>query len=178
MKNLYFKLVLMALGLLILISCPVTPVQEEFMVRYDKNGAEGDSPPAEKYLPGARFKVAPNSGLTKEAHYFSGWNTRPDGSGESYVAGGTYTMGDGDLDLHAQWEKGTTANFWAQSIESLEWYRVTAVKLAEGDHCIVYADQAERIDKPLAEQIMTEYEEKIYPRLVKVFGLPPDIDGN
>jgi hypothetical protein len=52
------------------------------------------------------------------------------------------------------------------------------VNLAEGAHCIVYADQRKQISRTLAQGIVTEYEEKIYPPLERVFGPPPDVDGN
>ncbi|MDR3160464.1 MAG: hypothetical protein LBU28_02490, partial [Spirochaetaceae bacterium] len=69
-------------------------------------------------------------------------------------------------------------DFQVQSVVSSAWYTLTAANLAEGPHCIVYADQNKVVSKAAAQRLVTEYEEKIYPPLERVFGAPPDIDGN
>lgn len=40
----------------------------------------------------------------REGYNFLGWNTKPDGSGETYTSANPYPMGD--LFLYSQWEKG------------------------------------------------------------------------
>lgn len=46
----------------------------------------------------------PTNVPTYELHEFVAWNTMPDGSGDSYPAGGVYTVNE-DVTLYAQWKK-------------------------------------------------------------------------
>jgi hypothetical protein len=48
------------------------------------------------YVPGA-------GNLTKSGFSLAGWNTMDDGSGLSYAAGATFTMGSADMSLYAVW---------------------------------------------------------------------------
>jgi hypothetical protein len=180
MKNVFLRMAFLFPGLLLFSSCPqeIDPPPSTFWVRYDRNGGIGELPPAEMHSPGETFQVAGKLDLSKEGHYFSGWDTRPDGSGEFYVPDEAFAMGGEEVVFYARWEKGATKTFWAQSVVSSAWYELAAVKLAEGAHCIVYGDSLKKISQATAEAIVKEYEEKIYPPMYEVFGDPPDIDNN
>ena len=47
--------------------------------------------------------VVPAGGFSWEKHEFVGWNTKPDGSGDAYAAGDTFTLTGEDDVLFAQW---------------------------------------------------------------------------
>jgi hypothetical protein len=180
MKKIFLGIGFLFLGLLIFSSCPQEAASppSSFSVRYHRNGGVGEPPSGGIYAPGETFPVAQNLTISKEAHYFSGWNTGADGKGETYAPNDIYSMGTADVTFYAQWEEGGTIDFWAQSVVTSAWYTIAAVKLAEGDHCIVYGDSLKNISKATAENIVKEYEEKIYPPMQRVFGDPPDIDSN
>ena len=56
------------------------------------------------YLAGATVTVLGNTGsLVKTGYTFTGWNTAANGSGTSYIAGNTFTMGSSNVTLYAQW---------------------------------------------------------------------------
>jgi hypothetical protein len=78
-----------------------------YTLSYDSNGAISGSVPASKsYTNGSMVTVCGNTGsLAKSGCRFSGWNTRPDGSGTDYAGGSTFTMGSSDVVLYAKWEK-------------------------------------------------------------------------
>lgn len=69
-----------------------------FTVTYDGNGATSGSAPIDgisSYEEGKSVTVLGNTGsLAKTGCTFSGWNTAADGSGTSYAAGATFTMGN------------------------------------------------------------------------------------
>ena len=76
-----------------------------FNVYYDGNGNTSGSAPSDAtgYVSGASVTVLGNSGnLAKTGYSFNGWNTRPDGTGTSYSAGGTLSITK-CLTLYAQW---------------------------------------------------------------------------
>ena len=79
------------------ISCTVT---------YHANGAtEGTLPVDDKaYEQGETVTVADSSGnLLKNGYYFAGWNTKADGSGDTYAPGTTFKMGAADVVLYVRW---------------------------------------------------------------------------
>ncbi|MDD3952550.1 MAG: InlB B-repeat-containing protein, partial [Lentisphaeria bacterium] len=75
-----------------------------YPVGYLANGATGGSAPApQAKLHNITLTLQGNSGnLTKSGYAFVGWNTSPDGSGNNYVAGGSYTN-NASLTLYAKW---------------------------------------------------------------------------
>lgn len=69
-------------------------------------GFTGGSPPTDSnnYLTGATATVLGNSGsLSKTGNSFAGWNTQANGSGTSYAAGSTFSMGSANVTLYAIW---------------------------------------------------------------------------
>ncbi|MCC3372633.1 InlB B-repeat-containing protein [Cohnella sp. REN36] len=76
-----------------------------YTVAYDGNGSTGGSAPASgSHLYGESVAVPGNSGLLVRTGYtFAGWNTAANGSGTSYGAGATLTVGAADVTLYAKW---------------------------------------------------------------------------
>jgi hypothetical protein len=80
----------------------------QFTVAYNGNGATGGSVPVDgnAYAVGAQVTVLGNTGnLTKTGDTFARWNTKADGTGDSYgfPAPGSFTMGSNNVVLYAQW---------------------------------------------------------------------------
>jgi hypothetical protein len=63
-----------------------------------------------------------------------------------------------------------------------EYESITAFKLAEGDHCIVFVAAGGQVSAAVAWSIAAEYDAKIYPKITGVFGDYAakgfDVDGN
>lgn len=70
-------------------------------VRYDANGGKGEI----KGYDGAigDTPAAATNGFSKDCATFTGWNTKPDGSGVSVREGAALPMLTGDATLYAQW---------------------------------------------------------------------------
>jgi len=85
-----------------------TPVPvPTYTVTYDgNNNTGGGSAPTDnaKYPQGATVTVLGNTGTLVNAGYaFAGWNTKANGSGTSYAAGATFSMGAANVSLFAVW---------------------------------------------------------------------------
>ncbi|MFC0393615.1 InlB B-repeat-containing protein [Paenibacillus mendelii] len=81
-----------------------------YMVTYDGNGSTGGTVPSDSgaYETGASATVLGKESLVKAGHTFAGWNTAANGSGTSYAAGATLTMGSANVTLFAQWMTNPT----------------------------------------------------------------------
>lgn len=98
----YFKITfIVTLLFLSLISCNNAPTT--FTITYNANGGTGAVPTqeivTEKQIVTIQDKTAT---LKKEALIFSGWNTKEDGTGTTYLANSTYTA-TANLTLYARW---------------------------------------------------------------------------
>ena len=82
-----------------------------FTITYDPNGGEGVMIPDTFYY-GISKVVTLTCFYTRENHYFTEWNTKPDGSGVTYAYGTKISI-DKNIILYAQWEKalGTPAEY-------------------------------------------------------------------
>jgi len=77
-----------------------------YSITYDGNSNNSGSAPAEdrSYAAGETATVLDNTGeLARSGLQFAGWNTLPDGSGETYQAGASFVIGDEDVTLYAKW---------------------------------------------------------------------------
>ncbi|MDR2757801.1 MAG: hypothetical protein LBB78_00300, partial [Spirochaetaceae bacterium] len=174
MKAKYVSKILVAGIIFLFFSACSDPVQSKsqyYLLVYRGNENTGGEPPKSvQALSGDEISVAVNSGnLTKDEHYFAGWNTKPDGSGTSYKQGRPLFL-YGDMELHAQWEPGTAEKTFQVVTTDNIWYTVDAEKLAENEVCIVYGDVNENIAENVAEVIAGEYETNIYPKITGAFG--------
>ena len=76
----------------------------EYTVRYEPNGGVGNAyEDSTLYLNGQQASVKSNT-FTKAGYTFNGWNTKPDGSGNSYQSGNTITIEKANVTLYAQWK--------------------------------------------------------------------------
>jgi hypothetical protein len=72
-----------------------------YAVTYLPNGGTGTIAPALKTF-GIDLTLSDGAGLSRVGSTFTGWNTQADGSGTSYVSGGSYTA-DSAVTLYAVW---------------------------------------------------------------------------
>jgi uncharacterized repeat protein (TIGR02543 family) len=104
-------------GLLLFTGCDLsgddTSYTVSYAVSYDENGGKGTVPPSdtlhEDDEEGTILTIASGSGLTKDGYKFSHWNTKADGTGDSYVPYTIIRYGDlekygSDITLYAQWK--------------------------------------------------------------------------
>lgn len=81
-------------------------VQTSFSIIYKGNGSTGGAAPVDThtYVQGAKVVVLGNTGaLLNTGNNFAGWNTKADGSGASFSAGDTLTVGPANDTLFAKW---------------------------------------------------------------------------
>jgi uncharacterized repeat protein (TIGR02543 family) len=82
------------------------PPAETYTITYDGNGNLGGTVPVDPgtYETGKTVTVSGNTGnLAKSGYSFAGWNTNASGSGTTYLAGTSLTMGSANLTLYALW---------------------------------------------------------------------------
>jgi uncharacterized repeat protein (TIGR02543 family) len=85
-----------------------------YTVTYNGNGSTGGSAPVDSntYLSGNAVTVLDNIGTLVRAGYtFNGWNTAANGSGLSYNANASMTMGSANLTLYAKWQPAYTLTY-------------------------------------------------------------------
>jgi hypothetical protein len=78
-----------------------------YTVNYIGDGNTGGTVPVDEneYLEGASVTVLGNTGSLEKTDYtFDGWNTELGGTGTSYAAGSTFTMGLSGAELYAKWK--------------------------------------------------------------------------
>ena len=80
-----------------------------YTVNYNGNGNNAGSAPVDNAgVVAGRLATAIGPGsLSLTNAYYAGWNTQPDGSGTTYIAGETFTMVKGGLTLYAIWLGGS-----------------------------------------------------------------------
>jgi uncharacterized repeat protein (TIGR02543 family) len=67
----------------------------------------GIAPATQRITFGEEVTVSNQNSLVREGFVFTGWNSSPDGSGQSYSPGESLTMDSQDIVLYAQWEPAT-----------------------------------------------------------------------
>jgi hypothetical protein len=75
-------------------------------VTYDGNGSTGGNAPSDvtPHAQGVTVTVLGNTGtLVRTGYAFAGWNTKADGTGNSYAANATFTMGAADVTFYVVW---------------------------------------------------------------------------
>lgn len=101
------------------------------VLTYNANRSNGGSvPPQETYMPNSEATVSGNVGeLVKNGRIFDGWNTKADGSGETYREGDTFEIAQ-DTTLYANWIHNDThdgANF-------VKWTTTDSLPTEAGDY--------------------------------------------
>lgn len=82
-----------------------------YKVTYNKNGADTGMIPVDNnsYYKGKEVTVAGNPGnLYRDGYSFSGWDTKSDGTGETYNAGAKFAMPDSAVVLYTKWSTNPT----------------------------------------------------------------------
>ena len=74
----------------------------KYTLSYNANGGSG-SMSSQTVTEGESTRLRTNS-FTRDGYYFTGWNTKADGSGTSY-GDGAYAVFYGNTTLYAQWQK-------------------------------------------------------------------------
>ncbi|MCI8634116.1 MAG: DNRLRE domain-containing protein [Eubacterium sp.] len=81
----------------------------DYMVTYDLNGGQGTAPIQSTLDAGAKFAAAKGTGITgPDGKQFAEWNTKADGTGDSYRAGDEVTMPAANLTLYAVYKTPVT----------------------------------------------------------------------
>ncbi|BBF44860.1 L-fuconate dehydratase [Lachnospiraceae bacterium KM106-2] len=87
---------------------PVTSQPKSYSVSYKKNTSKtvvGLPTDTKKYKLGNKVQV--KGGLVSTSAFFTGWNTKPNGTGKSYVPGGKFAITN-NVTLYAQWKTNYT----------------------------------------------------------------------
>ena len=105
-------------------------VVKSYSVTYDGNGSTGGTIPSDPstYTSGSTVTIKTNSGsLIKTGSTFAGWNTAADGTGTSYAASATFTIGSANITLYAMWivNPVISAATAGNGIVTLTWAAVT-----------------------------------------------------
>lgn len=75
-----------------------------YTISFDANGGEGSMP--SKLLYWNEIYAIPENGFTRDGYRFTGWNTKPDGTGASLIPGQSISnFSQDDVTLYAQWIK-------------------------------------------------------------------------
>lgn len=89
--------------------CRTKMTAQTFTVTYHGNGADsGKTTDPTAYATGAKATVKENN-YTRGGYTFTGWNTKADGSGDSYKTGDWITM-TGSVILYAQWTRNSSGD--------------------------------------------------------------------
>ena len=73
-----------------------------YTLTYNINGGSGTKPFDQS---GSSVTLSGQHAMYRSGYYFTGWNTKPDGTGETYKAGGRAMTLSGNVTLYAQWEQ-------------------------------------------------------------------------
>lgn len=127
-----------ALALAAMSGCKQTTQNAYYTVTYSGNSAASGSVPKDShsYENGGTATVLTNTGaLAKSGYYFYGWNTADDGSGTTYLAGDSLSVGSADVTLYAYWKAVTTKTWtvlvYMDADNSLASYAANNIKQME-----------------------------------------------
>ncbi|MDR1277275.1 MAG: hypothetical protein LBK02_00830 [Treponema sp.] len=67
-------------------------------------------------------------------------------------------------------------SFWAQDLRDNSFYKTEAVRLCEGEKCVIWGEESAGVTQDIAKLIAKEYDTNIYTKIVDVFGMK-DISG-
>lgn len=84
------------------------PALSSYTVSYDSNGGTGAPETQTKYY--GKDITLSDTKPTMDGYIFAGWNTKADGSGKGYSAGGTYTQNE-SVELYAIWVSSAKVSF-------------------------------------------------------------------
>ncbi len=78
-----------------------------YQVTYRANANKVENLPEDtnEYEAGEMVNILAGEKMKREGYQFLGWNTKMDGSGESYDSGLKFNMPEENIELYAQWQK-------------------------------------------------------------------------
>lgn len=88
---------------------------KSFYVSYDGNGSTDGTVPVDVLSPrnyGASVPVLSAGSLVKAGYRFIGWSTVSDGTGVPYLPAASFTLGDADVVLFAQWSNVAQVDYY------------------------------------------------------------------
>jgi len=90
---------------IIFAACNPDTEGKTYTIWYYGNGATSGTAPTDKkhYKAGETTKVLDINTLAYNGYKFLYWNTRPDGTGDTYHPGDNITVKNYDIFLHATW---------------------------------------------------------------------------
>ena len=91
----------------------------DITVTYQANGGKGFA--SDTVSAGEEYPIRDGKDFTRDPYAFVTWNTKPDGSGETYAPGSKKTFANDaeDVELYAQWKYGMTISFDANGGEGI-----------------------------------------------------------
>ena len=105
MKKYILIFFIILFSFLFLSACSFIIFPTTFTVTYNGNGNTGGSVPIDSnsYARGTTIKIFGNTGnLARTGYSFAGWNTKSDGTGESYIVDDIYII-TSNTTLYAEW---------------------------------------------------------------------------
>lgn len=87
---------------------PMQPPAPTYTLTYHANGGTQAPVDATAYGAGTLAQVSDEQAMTYKGYVFTGWNSAPEGVGESFAAGSTLEI-TGNITLYAQWEPAILA---------------------------------------------------------------------
>jgi len=101
------KLLLTLSIILIFTACGEVPNTNKYTIIYNGNGNTYGFPPVDnnQYASGSFATVLDQNTLVKEGYEFTGWNTKSDNSGTSYVIGSKIEIKNINIFLYAEWRE-------------------------------------------------------------------------
>ncbi len=73
---------------------------------------------------------------------------------------------------------GGTATFWAVDYSTYQYYEATATKTYEGEHCMVFSEDLDKLNSSKSLSIGSEFDNIIHSLVIENFASPPDVDNN
>ncbi|GAB6091079.1 InlB B-repeat-containing protein [Spirochaeta dissipatitropha] len=119
-------------------------------VLYRANGGSGSPPSDSKTYSSGEQAIVLEKGddLSYLDRDFMGWNTEPNGEGESFQAGDSLIIEDGNVILYAQWESGIVIRFFDSEHEEFEVFPSNELTVFRtGEDYMVYLSVSEDFDE-------------------------------
>lgn len=152
---------------------------DETTVRVTLSGDPGDEQAEQTDI---YSLTGPQHDLTIEAVEYNAVSREVTLTTAKQALGLTYTLtiepADAKVTITADFPAADTAKLWAVDFSDPYFgqYEVTAYRAAIGDSCVVYLEEGMNIGN--TDDVVTKFDEQIFPTLTGLFVDPPDQDDN